>query len=266
MTTGISFDRSLLFSARLSRPLSRTTSSTMLQIPCSVASAACTCSTTTTTESRCAIRLYLIYSLSSRAHRSSSIPSSCLHPTQCCPWITKSLYAAATWVSSRHTTSRGATHQVNLSSLGLWSNDLTFCAAECTVMGIPSITSNLSGFGTYMEERVERPAANGVYIVDRRFKSPGESIHQVKPMTAYSEDGHHERRGRRDWRNGEGRMRAQRDKAESTSRGESGDDPRRSIEKRTSSSDEGDREEDERCDSFVSSLSLTMKLCSLRCT
>lgn len=35
------------------------------------------------------------------------------------------------------------------------------CAGECTVMGIPSVTTNLSGFGCFMEEHVSDPAAYG---------------------------------------------------------------------------------------------------------
>lgn len=34
-------------------------------------------------------------------------------------------------------------------------------AAECTVMGIPSVTTNLSGFGCFMQEHVADPAAYG---------------------------------------------------------------------------------------------------------
>lgn len=33
--------------------------------------------------------------------------------------------------------------------------------AECTVMGIPSVTTNLSGFGCFMQEHVADPAAYG---------------------------------------------------------------------------------------------------------
>lgn len=35
-------------------------------------------------------------------------------------------------------------------------------SGECTVMGIPSVTTNLSGFGCFMEEHVSDPAAYGV--------------------------------------------------------------------------------------------------------
>ncbi|TNN45333.1 Glycogen [starch] synthase, liver [Liparis tanakae] len=54
-----------------------------------------------------------------------------------------------------------------------------YTPGECTVMGIPSVTTNLSGFGCFMEEHVSDPAAYGVYIVDRRCCSPEESCHQL---------------------------------------------------------------------------------------
>eukprot|EP00040_Diaphanoeca_grandis_P004251 m.27774 g.27774 ORF g.27774 m.27774 type:complete len:710 (+) comp15807_c0_seq1:91-2220(+) len=54
-----------------------------------------------------------------------------------------------------------------------------YTPAECTVMGVPSITSNLSGFGCFIEEEVADPASYGIFIVDRRFKSPEESVSQL---------------------------------------------------------------------------------------
>lgn len=40
-----------------------------------------------------------------------------------------------------------------------------FCSpGECTVMGIPSVTTNLSGFGCFMEEHVSDPAAYGAWV------------------------------------------------------------------------------------------------------
>ncbi|CCF57438.1 hypothetical protein KAFR_0C04470 [Kazachstania africana CBS 2517] len=56
-----------------------------------------------------------------------------------------------------------------------------YTPAECTVMGVPSITTNLSGFGAYMEDLIEANQAQdyGIYIVDRRFKSPDESVEQL---------------------------------------------------------------------------------------
>ena len=46
-------------------------------------------------------------------------------------------------------------------------------------MGVPSITTNLAGFGCFMQEKVERPSDYGIYIVDRRMKAPHESIEQM---------------------------------------------------------------------------------------
>ncbi|GMM54486.1 hypothetical protein DAKH74_011020 [Maudiozyma humilis] len=56
-----------------------------------------------------------------------------------------------------------------------------YTPAECTVMGVPSITTNLSGFGAYMEDLIETNQAKdyGIYIVDRRYKNPEESVEQL---------------------------------------------------------------------------------------
>ncbi|XP_066524479.1 glycogen [starch] synthase, liver [Hoplias malabaricus] len=54
-----------------------------------------------------------------------------------------------------------------------------YTPAECTVMGIPSVTTNLSGFGCFMEEHISDPSAYGIYIVDRRFRSADESCNQL---------------------------------------------------------------------------------------
>ncbi|KAL7990062.1 hypothetical protein Chor_012728 [Crotalus horridus] len=68
-----------------------------------------------------------------------------------------------------------------------------YTPAECTVMGIPSISTNLSGFGCFMEEHIADPSAYGwyhigtsgnrdwrrIYILDRRFRSLDESCTQL---------------------------------------------------------------------------------------
>uniref|UniRef100_A0A8C2JFE8 Glycogen [starch] synthase n=1 Tax=Cyprinus carpio TaxID=7962 RepID=A0A8C2JFE8_CYPCA len=54
-----------------------------------------------------------------------------------------------------------------------------YTPGECTVMGIPSVTTNLSGFGCFMEEHVSDPSEYGIYIVDRRFRSADESCNQL---------------------------------------------------------------------------------------
>ncbi|RKP18936.1 glycogen synthase [Rozella allomycis CSF55] len=54
-----------------------------------------------------------------------------------------------------------------------------YTPAECTVMGVPSITTNLSGFGCFIEESVENPSDYGLYIIDRRMKSVEDSVQQL---------------------------------------------------------------------------------------
>ena len=54
-----------------------------------------------------------------------------------------------------------------------------YTPAECTMLGIPSITSDLSGFGLFMRERVHEPESYGISVIDRRFKPPEDSIQQL---------------------------------------------------------------------------------------
>ncbi|KAK8111892.1 glycogen synthase [Apiospora kogelbergensis] len=54
-----------------------------------------------------------------------------------------------------------------------------YTPAECTVMGVPSITTNLSGFGCYMEELIENSSDYGIYIVDRRNKGVDDSVNEL---------------------------------------------------------------------------------------
>ncbi|CAG0899279.1 unnamed protein product [Cyprideis torosa] len=54
-----------------------------------------------------------------------------------------------------------------------------YTPAECTVMGIPSVTTNLSGFGCFMQEHISDPKSYGIYIIDRRYKSAEESVQQL---------------------------------------------------------------------------------------
>ena len=54
-----------------------------------------------------------------------------------------------------------------------------YTPAECTVMGVPSITTNLSGFGCFMDELIENSQDYGIYIVDRRAKSVEDSVNQL---------------------------------------------------------------------------------------
>ncbi|KAJ8461957.1 hypothetical protein ONZ51_g11209 [Trametes cubensis] len=54
-----------------------------------------------------------------------------------------------------------------------------YTPAECTVMGIPSATTNLSGFGCFIQDLIERPQDEGIYIVDRRSQSVEDSVNQL---------------------------------------------------------------------------------------
>ena len=46
-------------------------------------------------------------------------------------------------------------------------------------MGIPNITTNLSGIGCMMEDLLETPEDYGCYIVDRRSQGVEESVSQL---------------------------------------------------------------------------------------
>ncbi|KAG1469718.1 hypothetical protein G6F56_003092 [Rhizopus delemar] len=54
-----------------------------------------------------------------------------------------------------------------------------YTPAECTVMGVPSITTNLSGFGCFMDENIENCEDYGIYIVDRRLQSAEDALQQL---------------------------------------------------------------------------------------
>ncbi|KAH8243503.1 hypothetical protein KR032_007910 [Drosophila birchii] len=54
-----------------------------------------------------------------------------------------------------------------------------YTPAECTVMGIPSVTTNLSGFGCFMQEHISDPKSYGIYIVDRRYIGLENSVQQL---------------------------------------------------------------------------------------
>ncbi|XP_021358473.1 glycogen [starch] synthase-like [Mizuhopecten yessoensis] len=54
-----------------------------------------------------------------------------------------------------------------------------YTPAECTVMGIPSITTNLSGFGCFMHDHIVDPKSYGIYIVDRQKKGLEDSIQEL---------------------------------------------------------------------------------------
>jgi len=54
-----------------------------------------------------------------------------------------------------------------------------YTPAECTVMGVPNVSTNLSGFGRFMSEHIDLPEFYGIYVIDRRFKPVQESVEQL---------------------------------------------------------------------------------------
>ena len=59
-----------------------------------------------------------------------------------------------------------------------------FWTAECTVMGVPNISTNLSGFGCYMDATVSEHNEYGVWVIDRRYKNPEETMQQLVKVSA----------------------------------------------------------------------------------
>jgi glycogen(starch) synthase len=59
-----------------------------------------------------------------------------------------------------------------------------YTPAECTVLGIPSVCSNLSGFGAYVQSRIPDHADRGIFVVDRRHIAPHETIDQLVNILA----------------------------------------------------------------------------------
>ena len=52
-------------------------------------------------------------------------------------------------------------------------------------MGIPNITTNLSGFGCFMEDLLETPEDYGCYIVDRRGQGVEESVNELVSLLSF---------------------------------------------------------------------------------
>ena len=50
---------------------------------------------------------------------------------------------------------------------------------ECAAFGVPSVTSDLSGFGSFISQKMENCNASGYYIVDRKNKNFHESADQL---------------------------------------------------------------------------------------
>jgi len=50
---------------------------------------------------------------------------------------------------------------------------------ECAAMGIPSITTDLAGFGTYVRAHIPDHAQRGMHVIDRRYRNFDESANQL---------------------------------------------------------------------------------------
>ena len=50
---------------------------------------------------------------------------------------------------------------------------------ECLASGVPAVTSDLAGFGSYVLKNVPDPANNGLFVVNRRTASWDQSAHQL---------------------------------------------------------------------------------------
>ena len=46
-------------------------------------------------------------------------------------------------------------------------------------MGVPAITTDLSGFGAYVQRHLPDAAQNGVWVLNRRYKSFDESVEEL---------------------------------------------------------------------------------------
>ena len=54
-----------------------------------------------------------------------------------------------------------------------------YTPAECAVLGVPSITSNLAGFGSYVEKHVTNLERNGIFVCDRIGQSWEDAAQQI---------------------------------------------------------------------------------------
>ncbi len=54
-----------------------------------------------------------------------------------------------------------------------------YTPAECAVMGIPSVCTDLSGFGAFMQAKFSDHDENGIYVLKRRHRDTNDSIAQL---------------------------------------------------------------------------------------
>lgn len=56
---------------------------------------------------------------------------------------------------------------------------------ECLALGIPTVTTDLSGFGSYVNKNIPRVREQGVYVLNRSRKSPGDTIDELAAYLYY---------------------------------------------------------------------------------
>ena len=50
---------------------------------------------------------------------------------------------------------------------------------ECVASGVPAVTSDLAGFGSYVQQNIQDPSSKGLFIVGRRYAKWDQSAHQL---------------------------------------------------------------------------------------
>jgi glycogen synthase len=53
---------------------------------------------------------------------------------------------------------------------------------ECVALGVPTITTDLSGFGAYVQHHITEPQDQGIYVLNRRTRSFDESVNEMVEM------------------------------------------------------------------------------------
>lgn len=56
---------------------------------------------------------------------------------------------------------------------------------ECLALGLPTVTTDLSGFGSYVTKNIPRVREQGVYVLNRSRKSPAETIDELAAYLYY---------------------------------------------------------------------------------
>ncbi len=50
---------------------------------------------------------------------------------------------------------------------------------ECVASGVPAVTSDLAGFGSYVLKHIQDPPANGLFVIGRRYTAFDQAAHQL---------------------------------------------------------------------------------------